>query len=105
MDVRFLPNPFYLPELKPLCGQDAPVRDFVLERPVTQSFLQKYTALLQELLPLYLAEGKQYLAIGIGCTGGRHRSVAIAEELGGRLLGAGLPDGISVRVGHRDLNK
>ena len=84
MDVRFLPNPFYLPELKPLCGQDAPV---------------------QELLPLYLAEGKQYLAIGIGCTGGRHRSVAIAEELGGRLLGAGLPDGISVRVGHRDLNK
>ena len=105
MDVRFLPNPFYLPELKPLCGQDEPVRDFVLERPVTQSFLQKYTALLQELLPLYLAEGKQYLAIGIGCTGGRHRSVAIAEELGRRLLAAGLPDGISVRVGHRDLNK
>ena len=60
----YLPNPFYLPELKPLCGQDEPVRDFVLERPVTQSFLQKYTALLQELLPLYLAEGKQYLAIG-----------------------------------------
>lgn len=105
MDVRFLPNPFYLPELKPLSGQDVPVRDFVLERPVSQSFLQKYTELLQELLPQYLAEGKQYLAIGIGCTGGRHRSVAIAEELGSRLAVWGQNQGISVRVAHRDLSK
>lgn len=104
MDVRFLPNPFYLPELKPLSGQDAPVRDFVLERPVTQSFLLKYTDLLLELLPQYVAEGKQHLGIAIGCTGGRHRSVAIAEELGRRLLAAH-SQGVNIRVQHRDLPK
>lgn len=104
MDVRFLPNPFYLPELKNMSGQETAVRDFVLERPVTQSFLLKYTDLLLELLPQYLAEGKRHLSIAVGCTGGRHRSVAIAEELGRRLLAAH-NQGISIRVLHRDLPK
>lgn len=104
MDVRFLPNPFYIQELKPLSGQDEPVRDFVLERPESQSFLRKYTDLLLELLPQYVAEGKQHLAIAIGCTGGRHRSVAIVEELGRRLLAA-QSQGVAIRILHRDLPK
>lgn len=100
MDVRFLPNPFYLPELKPLSGLDGPVRDYVLERETSRSFLQKYTELLRELIPQYQREGKRDLALAVGCTGGRHRSVAVAEELGRRLSENSQ---IAVRVKHRDM--
>lgn len=81
-DVRFLPNPFYEASLKPLTGLDAPVRDFVLNRDVTQAFIKKLHDMVEFLLPQYVEEGKMQLVISIGCTGGQHRSVALAEELG-----------------------
>ena len=81
-DVRFLPNPFYEASLKPLTGLDAPVRDFVLNRDVTQAFIKKLHDMVEFLLPQYGEEGKMQLVISIGCTGGQHRSVALAEELG-----------------------
>ncbi len=79
-DVRFIENPFYIDELRPLSGTDMPVRDFVLENPVTREFLKKETDMMEFLIPHYIDEGKRQLIIGIGCTGGRHRSVAITEE-------------------------
>ncbi|MBQ7866631.1 MAG: RNase adapter RapZ [Clostridia bacterium] len=80
-DVRFLPNPFYIPELGPHTGLDQPVRDFVIDHPVTQEFLTKVIDMLTFLLPNYITEGKHRLVIAIGCTGGQHRSVAIAEYI------------------------
>lgn len=100
MDVRFLPNPHWNPELRDLTGTDAAVRDFVLGAEA-MSFLESFQALLLQLLPAYAAEGKSYLTIGIGCTGGQHRSVAIIEELAERLREHGFP----LRVGHRDLGR
>ena len=100
MDVRFLPNPHWDPELRDLTGTDAAVRDFVLGAEA-MSFLESFQALLLQLLPAYVAEGKSYLTIGIGCTGGQHRSVAIIEELAERLREHGFP----LRVGHRDLGR
>lgn len=100
MDVRFLPNPHWDPELRDLTGTDAAVRDFVLGAEA-MSFLESFHALLLQLLPAYVAEGKSYLTIGIGCTGGQHRSVAIVEELAERLREHGFP----LRVGHRDLGR
>ena len=81
MDVRFLPNPHWEEQLRPLTGHDPAVRDFVLERADTSAFLERLEDLLRTVLPAYEAEGRSYLTIAIGCTGGRHRSVAIAEEL------------------------
>jgi UPF0042 nucleotide-binding protein len=81
VDVRFMANPFFVPELKELTGEAQRVREYVLENDVTRSFLQKYKDLLDFLLPLYEKEGKTYLTIAVGCTGGRHRSVAIARTL------------------------
>ncbi len=98
-DVRFLPNPHWQEELRPLTGKDAPVRDYVMSQPDTAPFLEQVTAMLEFLLPKYETEGKSYLTIGIGCTGGQHRSVAIAEEVAGRLL----EQGVDVSVDHRDL--
>lgn len=103
MDVRFLPNPFYVAELKPQTGLDAPVRDYVIEQAATQSFLAKYCAMLVEIMPQYLAEGKHHLSLAVGCTGGQHRSVAVAEEIGRRLSEAA--PCAKVRVGHRDLRR
>lgn len=103
MDVRFLPNPFYVAELKPQTGLDAPVRDYVIERAETQSFLDKYCAMLAEIMPQYLTEGKHHLSLAVGCTGGQHRSVAMAEEIGRRLSAA--VSCAKVRVGHRDLSR
>lgn len=80
-DVRCLENPFYIPELRPLTGLDAPVRDFVLTMPETVAFLEKIYDMIDFLLPLYRREGKTQLTIGIGCTGGQHRSVAITQAL------------------------
>ena len=81
VDVRFLANPYFEPELKNLNGESKAVRDFVLDHPETRLFLKKYTDLLDYLIPLYEKEGKAYLTIGIGCTGGQHRSVAISRSI------------------------
>ncbi|MBE3604038.1 RNase adapter RapZ [bacterium] len=88
-DVRFLPNPFFVPELKPLNGLDAPVRDYVMARAEARGFVARVGELLEFLLPLYQREGKSYLTIGLGCTGGRHRSPVLARELRDRLAEAG----------------
>lgn len=101
LDVRFLPNPFFVDELKPLAGTDEAVARYVLERTETQEFLALTTAMLDFALPLYVREGKRYLTVGLGCTGGRHRSVALAEELERRLATHGYP----VRVQHRDVSR
>ena len=85
LDVRFMPNPFFVPELKALDGHDSRVRDYVMAAPEAREFLDKTVSLLEFLLPLYQREGKSYLTIGLGCTGGRHRSPALAAELAGRL--------------------
>ncbi len=81
MDVRFLPNPHWDEALRPLTGHDPAVRDFVLERSHASQFLDQFEAMMVSLVPAYEAEGKSYLTIAIGCTGGRHRSVAVAEDL------------------------
>lgn len=98
-DVRFLPNPFYMPDIAQYTGQEKPVRDFVLQHPVTQEFLQHLYSMLDFLLPHYREEGKRRLMIGIGCTGGAHRSVAISEALGQYFQ----EQGIATDVNHRDI--
>jgi UPF0042 nucleotide-binding protein len=101
LDVRFLPNPYFVPELKPFPGTDPRVRDWVLSQQDAQLFLEKADDLTAFLIPRYRAEGKTYLTVAVGCTGGRHRSVAVAGELAERLRKRGIP----VRVWHRDVEK
>jgi len=101
-DVRFLPNPHWVPDLRPLTGLDPAVRDHVFASPDAAEFLRRTTETLDFLLPRYAAEGKTYLTIGIGCTGGRHRSVAIAEALGDWLRTRG---DVDVTVRHRDSDR
>jgi len=98
-DVRFLPNPHFVSELKPLTGLDNPVREFVLKEPQTEEFLRRLVGFLDFLIPLYKKEGKAYLTIGIGCTGGRHRSPVIVESLSKILK----EKHQSVEVIHRDI--
>jgi UPF0042 nucleotide-binding protein len=100
LDVRFLDNPYFVPELKALTGLDEPVARYVLSRPETQEFLQRTTSLLEYVMPRYEREGKSYLTIAIGCTGGRHRSVTIAEKLARVLEGA---TETRIAVVHRDI--
>lgn len=100
-DMRFLPNPYWDPELKELTGLDAPVNDYVLGFPTAQEFLTKYAELLGIVKDGYLREGKRFLTIAMGCTGGKHRSVAMAENLSARLV----KNGVEVRVVHRDLGR
>ena len=100
-DVRFLPNPFYVEELKLLNGLDAPVRDYVFGFEQSNIFMDKLTDMIEYLLPLYIEEGKYSLTIAIGCTGGRHRSVAVASALAGHLKCFGVPV-VSI---NRDMNK
>ncbi len=100
-DVRFMPNPHYDPELRPLTGHDAPVRHAVLDQDDARTFLEKTSDLLSFLIPRYAAEGKTYFTLGVGCTGGRHRSVAIVEELAKRLRQIDGDTDLFVR--HRDL--
>lgn len=88
-DARFLPNPFYVPELKPLCGLDKPVKDYVLNMEAAQKFMEQCSKLIMLVMPYYEKEGKRILHIGVGCTGGQHRSVAIAEGLAEKLKAAG----------------
>lgn len=101
MDVRFLPNPHYIDELRPQTGLDKPVYDYVMEQPATETFYEKFTDLLGFLLPGYEQEGKTNLTVAIGCTGGKHRSVALSERVATFINKEGYP----VNVQHRDMNK
>lgn len=99
MDVRFLPNPFYIKELRHLSGENAPVQEYVFSHPVAQEFTKKFFELIQYIMPHYINEGKTNLMIAIGCTGGQHRSVAIAERLREFLSN----QDYSVSIKHRDI--
>lgn len=99
MDVRFLPNPYYEPDLRPLTGKEKAVRDYALDNPDGEEFLHKMKDMVNFLIPLYIKEGKAILIIGIGCTGGKHRSVAVAEELGSYIQSLGY----TVQLEHRDV--
>jgi UPF0042 nucleotide-binding protein len=101
LDVRFLPNPYWVEELRPIPGTDERVHAFVMGRQATVDFLQKWEELLEVLVPGYLAEGKRYLTIAVGCSGGRHRSPVIAGEIADMLRRRGLP----VFVEHRDIDR
>jgi UPF0042 nucleotide-binding protein len=100
LDVRFLPNPHWDEALRPFSGLDDSVRDFVLGQSLAEDFLARVQDLLHLIVPAYVSEGRSYLTIAIGCTGGRHRSVAMAEEIGRRLTAAGHHP----RITHRDIN-
>ncbi len=102
VDVRFLPNPHWIPELRPHTGQDAEVRDYVLGQEGAQEFLDRYLGLLDLVGAGYQREGKRYLTVAVGCTGGKHRSVAVSEELARRMTEE---QGLAVRVEHRDLGR
>jgi RNase adapter protein RapZ len=101
-DVRFLPNPHFVPTLRPKTGRDRPVAAFLERQPATHQLLTRLTSLLRFLLPQYIAEGKSYLTVTVGCTGGRHRSVYIAEALRRALAGT---RGVTARVRHRDAGR
>jgi RNase adapter protein RapZ len=101
LDCRFLPNPHWVDELRPLTGVDRPVRDFVLDQPETKEFLARLDELFELLLPAYVREGKAYLSVAVGCTGGNHRSVVIAEELAGLLRKRGFDPAVT----HRDVGR
>ncbi len=100
-DVRFLPNPHWVPELRPHTGRDAAVRDYVLAQDGAAEFVHRYEGLLRLVFDGYAREGKRYALAAIGCTGGKHRSVAMSEQLAGRLAG----EGVDVSVVHRDLGR
>ena len=101
IDCRFLPNPHWIAELRPLSGLDGPVRDYVLGQPGAQEFLGAYQEALRLMLAGYEREGKHFVTLAVGCTGGKHRSVVMAEQLGGWLG----ESGADVQVGHRDLGR
>ena len=100
-DVRCLPNPFYDEKLRPLTGLDAPVRDYVMEKEETKGFVARFTDMVDYLLPLYAKEGKSQLVIAVGCTGGHHRSVALAQYMHDHLV----QKGVRASVTHRDMQK
>jgi len=100
MDVRFLPNPHYIPELRPLTGKDEPVYEYVMSFPETEEFYQQFSTLLQTIMPGYVKEGKSSLTVAIGCTGGQHRSVSLSER-----IGAVLAEDYRVNITHRDKDK
>lgn len=101
LDVRFIPNPFFVPDLRELNGADPAVREYVMAHPESRRFIQEVTRLLKFLVPLYRREGKSYLTIGLGCTGGRHRSPVLARELRDALI----QEGIEVEVRDHDLTR
>ena len=100
-DVRFLPNPYYIPSLKPYSGLEKPVRDYVLSFDETTAFMNKLTDMMEFLIPKYKKEGKRQLIVSIGCTGGRHRSVALSNRLYEMLN----HKGFNVNIDHRDINE
>jgi len=99
-DVRFLPNPYYIEELKPLNGKDQRVMDHVFSNAIAVEYMEKFLQLLEFVLPHYMNEGKSHVVIGIGCTGGQHRSVAVAERIGRFLQEKNIP----YTINHRDIN-
>ncbi len=101
LDCRFLPNPHWVPELRPRTGQDPAVREYVLAQPGAQEFLERGEGLLRLLFEGYLREGKRYALLAVGCTGGKHRSVAMSEQLAQRLAGPG----VDLTVVHRDMGR
>ena len=101
LDVRFLPNPFYIPELKHLTGNDAAVQEYVMKSPLVKEFYDHLKSLLETAMPGYIHEGKSSLTIAIGCTGGQHRSVTIANRIAADLK----DDGYQVNIHHRDVDK
>ena len=101
-DVRFLPNPYYVDELRPMSGNDPEVRDYVMSNEKAGEFLDKLTDLLEFLIPNYIIEGKTQLVMGIGCTGGKHRSVTLANALFARISQA---ESYGIRIEHRDIGK
>jgi len=106
IDVRFLPNPFWIPELREATGLDADVRNYVLSQEGAEEFLDRYLELLRLVSGGYRREGKRYLTIAVGCTGGKHRSVVVSEALAARLGGeTGIDEGITVKVVHRDVGR
>lgn len=100
-DVRFMPNPYYIPEIRPYTGNDQIVQDFVMEKPVSVEFLEKLKDMIEFLIPHYVKEGKHQLIISIGCTGGKHRSVTIGNKLFENLISMGH----SAYIQHRDIEK
>ena len=101
IDVRFIPNPYYIPELKKLNGRDKPVSDYVLKQKASREFISKMKDMIVDLIPFYVNEGKYHLNIAFGCTGGQHRSVAIAEEMARIFKEAGK----NVILNHRDVDR
>ena len=101
-DVRFLPNPYYIQELRPMSGNDAPVRDYVMSSETARKFLDKLVDMVQFLIPNYVAEGKNQLVIGIGCTGGKHRSVTLANAL---YYALEQEEVYGLKIEHRDIEK
>ena len=101
LDCRFIPNPHWVDELRPLCGIDEPVQGFVLRQEITSTFVNQLEEMLSHLLPAYVAQGKAYVSVAFGCTGGRHRSVAVAEAVASRLRDRG----VEPTVRHRDLDR
>jgi len=101
IDMRFLPNPHWVPDLRPLSGRDPEVAAYVRDRPDAQTFLDQYVPLLKTVTTGYLREGKRFMTVAVGCTGGKHRSVAMTEEIATRLTAAG----IDARPVHRDLGR
>jgi UPF0042 nucleotide-binding protein len=100
-DMRFLPNPHWIPELRPHTGRDSDVATYVLEQPGAQEFLDRYVPVIETVGRGYIHEGKRFMTVAIGCTGGKHRSVAVVEEIARRLREAGVP----ARTAHRDLGR
>jgi len=100
-DVRFLPNPNYIPQFRPLSGKHRRVAKYIKSFPQSEEFINRISELLVYLIPHYIREGKSYLTIAFGCTGGQHRSVTIADAIRKRLAAAGF----ATKVAHRDINK
>ena len=105
LDCRFIPNPHWVPELRPLSGLDEKVKSIVLANPGVGEFVNTYVSLIQQMLPGYLREGKKYLTVAIGCTGGKHRSVSVAREIADKLDGEGAGFTISAHASHRDVGR
>jgi UPF0042 nucleotide-binding protein len=102
MDVRFLPNPYYVEELRPKTGNDPEIQQYVMQYPEANEFVDKLEDMINFLIPNYIAEGKNQLVISIGCTGGKHRSVTLANELYKRLSGK---NDYGLKIEHRDIGK
>jgi UPF0042 nucleotide-binding protein len=105
LDCRFIPNPHWIPELRPLTGLDDKVKDNVLSNSGVSQFVQSYVSVINQMLPGYLREGKKYLTVAVGCTGGRHRSVSVAREIAAQLDGERDGFSVSAHASHRDVGR